>query len=435
MSTSNNTKPQLLIVDDVVENLHAMMAILRDEFAVLAATNGEKALQLAADTPVPELIILDIQMPDMDGYEVLRRLKANPLTAEIPVIFVTALSDDVNEALGLDLGAVDYITKPANSVTTLLRVRHQIALKRAQMELRENEVLLRTITDAVQSGVVLIDDQDVIQFANPAAEKLFGYDRDERKGKQAHKTLIPTSLHSKAMRGFKDYIVSSEGPILDMPLELLAKRKDGSDISIELYVCRIRHGDSWWTVGAAIDITKHKNREAQLVDQAGTDSLTGVRNRRSFMRIAENMLNGRRQGEEETELFILMFDLDHFKRINDNHGHAVGDQVLRAFANLCVQNLRDTDLFARIGGEEFAAVLLSRDLLTAENIAERIRVVFNSGTKVEVDGNILHLETSVSIGLAKLDMSQNSVDSGLKRADTALYQAKNEGRNRIVVST
>ncbi|MEJ2608520.1 MAG: diguanylate cyclase [Candidatus Thiodiazotropha sp.] len=435
MSTSNNTKPQLLIVDDVVENLHAMMAILRDEFAVLAATNGEKALQLAADTPVPELIILDIQMPDMDGYEVLRRLKANPLTAEIPVIFVTALSDDVNEALGLDLGAVDYITKPANSVTTLLRVRHQIALKRAQMELRENEVLLRTITDAVQSGVVLIDDQDVIQFANPAAEKLFGYDRDELKGKQAHKTLIPTSLHSKAMRGFKDYIVSSEGPILDMPLELLAKRKDGSDISIELYVCRIRHGDSWWTVGAAIDITKHKNREAQLVDQAGTDSLTGVRNRRSFMRIAENMLNGRRQGEEETELFILMFDLDHFKRINDNHGHAVGDQVLRAFANLCVQNLRDTDLFARIGGEEFAAVLLSRDLLTAENIAERIRVVFNSGTKVEVDGNILHLETSVSIGLAKLDMSQNSVDSGLKRADTALYQAKNEGRNRIVVST
>jgi diguanylate cyclase (GGDEF)-like protein/PAS domain S-box-containing protein len=432
MNEVTSAKPKILIVDDVAENLHTMMNILRDDYAIVAATNGEKALQLAACSPPPELILLDIQMPGMDGYEVLRRLKAYPAMAAIPVIFVSALTDETNEAQGLDLGAVDYITKPANPAITRLRVRHQIALKNAQREVRENEEMLRAITDAVQSAVVLIDDQEIIQFANPAAEKLFGYGHDELKGQRVHQILIPELMGHQARKGFNDFVHKGEGPVLDKPLELVAQRKDNSKVFIELYIGRIRRGDSWWVVGAAVDISKHKQREATLVDQVGTDPLTGVRNRRSFMGLAEEMLKDRRLEGEGQQLYILMFDLDHFKRINDSYGHMTGDQVLRTFANLCVKNLRDTDLFARIGGEEFAAVVRSRDLHSVTNVAERIRLAYSCGTRVEVDGKALDLETSVSIGLVQFDPRRESLENGLKRADAALYRAKSQGRNRLI---
>jgi signal transduction histidine kinase len=139
MNKTGNEKPLILIVDDIIENLQLLMAILRSEFEVIVANNGAKALKLAAGSPPPELILLDIRMPGMDGYEVLRRLKNNPLSAEIPVIFVSALSDEANEAQGLDLGAVDYITKPINPAITLLRVRHQIALRKAQSDLLKSQ--------------------------------------------------------------------------------------------------------------------------------------------------------------------------------------------------------------------------------------------------------------------------------------------------------
>ena len=128
--TQNNEKARILIVDDVSENLHAMMAILREQYAVIAATGGEKALELAARNPQPDLLLLDIQMPGMDGYEVLRRLKADPDTADIPVIFVTALSEAADEARGLKLGAADYISKPVNPDLLHLRVLTQLELRR-----------------------------------------------------------------------------------------------------------------------------------------------------------------------------------------------------------------------------------------------------------------------------------------------------------------
>lgn len=130
MTVADTNKPKILIVDDVSENLHAMMGMLRDKYAVIAATSGEKALALAAHHPQPDLILLDIRMPDMDGYEVLRRLKSDSVTADIPVIFVTALSESADEARGLKMGAADYITKPINADLLHLRVLTQLELRR-----------------------------------------------------------------------------------------------------------------------------------------------------------------------------------------------------------------------------------------------------------------------------------------------------------------
>ena len=130
MSAVARARPRILIVDDVRENLHVLMQILRDDYAILAATSGEKALEMAQRGPGPDLILLDIKMPGMDGYSVLSRLKANPATSNIPVIFVTALSDAADEARGLKLGVADYLTKPVSPELLLMRVRTQLELSR-----------------------------------------------------------------------------------------------------------------------------------------------------------------------------------------------------------------------------------------------------------------------------------------------------------------
>jgi two-component system, NtrC family, sensor kinase len=146
MTEAQSGKPKILVVDDMTENLIALKNVLQEEYDIVTTTKGETALQMAAKSPHPELILLDIKMPLMDGYDVIRELKENPATAEIPVIFVTALTDEANEAHGLDLGAVDYITKPVNPSITRLRVRHQIALRKAQSD------LLKSQQEAMQAG-------------------------------------------------------------------------------------------------------------------------------------------------------------------------------------------------------------------------------------------------------------------------------------------
>lgn len=129
-TSDSANKPTVLIVDDIHENLHGLLNILRQHYAVLAATSGEKALEIAQRQPQPELILLDIKMPGMDGYQVIEQLKADPLTAEIPVIFVTGLTEHTDEAKGLGLGAVDYVVKPVVPEIVLARVRTHLLLAR-----------------------------------------------------------------------------------------------------------------------------------------------------------------------------------------------------------------------------------------------------------------------------------------------------------------
>jgi diguanylate cyclase (GGDEF)-like protein/PAS domain S-box-containing protein len=320
----------------------------------------------------------------------------------------------------------DEIGEMARAVEQFLEDRRQ--LEQTQKSLRQSEKMMRAITDAVQSAVLLIDDTDCVRFANPAAEKLFGYDRKELDGCKLHETLVPDALQPRARDALAAFAHTGAGPLLEKPSELLARRKDGSEVFIELHVARVRREDRWWAVGAAVDISLYKSRERMLADLAETDPLTGVRNRRSFMHLAE--AEHRSNLEAELPLYFLMFDLDHFKRINDSYGHAAGDEVLREFAAICVRNLRDTDLFGRIGGEEFAAVMTGKDLETVFGVAERIRKAF-IGVMFRVGGQHLKIDASVSIGLVRIDPAQDTVQSGLKKADAALYQAKAQGRNRV----
>jgi len=186
-----------------------------------------------------------------------------------------------------------------------------------------------------------------------------------------------------------------------------------------------------YIVGSRIDITQRKRLEAELRELASTDELTGLANRRQFMqRLEEELERLRRQTTRAA--CVLMLDLDHFKRVNDQHGHAAGDRLLQHFAQLLRQELRSVDTPARMGGEEFAVILPGTDLAAAQGIAQRIceRLAaqpFHAGAQ--------QLNVTVSVGVAALDAADLSADAVLARADAALYRAKAGGRNRVELAT
>ena len=321
----------------------------------------------------------------------------------------------------------DEIGEMARAVEQFLVDRQQLLV--TQESLRQEEELMRAVTNSVQSAVLLVDNEDRIHFANPAAERLFGYSREELIGVKLHDTLVPPAFRQRARKGFAIFTRTGEGPALQAPLELYALRKDGRTVFVELFVGRVRRGGHWWAVGAAIDISARKEKERILVQLAETDQLTGVKNRRSFLQLAEEEF--RCCGQTGTALFLLMLDLDHFKVINDTYGHGVGDEVLREFARVCSANLRDSDLFGRIGGEEFAVLMVGLTWDSALGVAERIRSAFY-GITLNSENSELQVSTSVSIGLAGVDPAKATVANALEKADAALYRAKGQGRNRVV---
>jgi diguanylate cyclase (GGDEF)-like protein len=295
------TPATILMVDDEETNLYALRLILESKgYRCLEAASGPEALQIAAAAD-PEVILLDIQMPEMDGYEVCRKLKADPRTATIPIIFLTAHYRDHEEvARGLEAGAHDYVTKPFSAAELTARIGVMVRIQRAEAEIRQASL---------------------------------------------------------------------------------------------------------------------------------TDSLTGLWNRRYLhQRLEEEMARSLRHG---CPLACVMLDIDHFKTINDSHGHAAGDSVLKDVASILRRHIRRSDIAARYGGEEFLLVLFSNNTEGARVVAERIRKDVESHT-FTANGASLHV--TISVGVCSFpEEGVNTSDELMRRADVALYQAKLSGRNMVCV--
>ena len=295
----------LLIVDDQPANIHALVKLLKADYRLLTATSAAKALELARRKPGPDLILLDILMPDQDGYATCRELKEDEATHAIPIIFFTALDQAEDEAKGLQLGAADYITKPFNPAIVRARVYNQVSLK------------------------------------------------------------LKTDL-----------------------LEQIALQ----------------------------------------------DGLTGIPNRRYFDRkLAQEW---KRQSRHQQPLSLLMIDIDHFKPYNDNYGHGAGDDCLRRVAQALHQiPTRSADLVARYGGEEFVVLLPDTDAAGAQEIAEKMRAAIHRLAIVHAYSSVSdHLSISLGGSTHQPQPQKPTHDAeALKQAaDQALYQAKEEGRDRIV---
>lgn len=285
---------------------------------------------------------------------------------------------------------------------------------------------------AVGEGIYGVDTEVRTTFINPAALAMLGYAADEVLGKNPH------ALFHTRHRDGRPY------PFADCPLHrTLAEgrerhqeewfiRRDGSPLPVAM-TCAPLYEETQ-LIGAVVafrDISEQKAREVELLELANTDMLTGVANRRFFyQRLQEEIRRLRRGGRREARSALLLMDLDHFKRVNDHYGHAAGDEVLRNFARLARQALRQGDLLGRLGGEEFGALLAAEDAAGALRVAERLRRGVQQGPFTTQVGPI---PLTVSIGITDLQDNDQAPEGPLKRADSALYAAKRKGRNRVCV--
>ena len=423
-------------------------------WASVGASQQPAGLAAAAD-----VVLLDVMMPDMDGFEVCRRLKASPSTHHLPVIMVTALDQASDRVRGLEAGADDFLTKPVSDIALVARVRSLVRLKMMTDELRMRAVTSKeigienpareAIADTGKGGRVLIvedrkaswerlaamleGDHEVEVEAEPS-EALFrvadgGYD------------LVVVSLGLENFDGLRLCSqVRSLERTRNIPILAIAEAEDnarlmrGLEIGINDYLIRpIDKNELMARVRTQIRRKRYTERlrdNVQMsIEAAITDALTGLHNRRYMeSHLATLVEQAHARGKPLT---VLVLDMDFFKAVNDTHGHDAGDDVLREFALRLKKSIRGIDLACRLGGEEFVVVMPDTDMAVAGMVAERLR------RRIAAEPFPIHkgerkVEVTISIGLAALGGPDDTAAAVLKRADQALYRAKRDGRNRVV---
>ncbi|MCZ6743773.1 MAG: PleD family two-component system response regulator [Alphaproteobacteria bacterium] len=453
---------RVLIVDDLPTNLKVLEAkLLAEYFDVLTAGGGQEALDIAAKE-LPDIVLLDVMMPEMDGFEACRRLKAEPKTAHIPVVMVTALSDIHDRVTGLEAGADDFLTKPVDDIALLARIKSLVRLKMVVDEWHRREQTCdqlgvldddRPLPDEVKTtGKVLVIEKSTLR-ANKIREVL----EEEQNtvvsaatsaegfslGMEDEFDLIIVSLQLDGADGlrlcsqYRSHETTRHTPILLIcePEEKEALLK-GFELGVNDYLIRPIDGNE--LKARARTQLRHKHFHDRLRDNyqrslslALTDSLTGLHNRRYVTAHLESMI--RQSLEKGKSLALLMIDIDFFKKVNDTHGHGVGDEVLRGVAERIKRNFREFDLPARIGGEEFVVVMPDSRLDVAVSVAERLRSKI-AETPFVVSADAETVAVTVSIGVALTKASGDSADDLMNRADEALYEAKGSGRDRVVTA-
>jgi two-component system cell cycle response regulator len=447
---------RILVVDDIESNVRLLEAKLTAEYyEVLTANDGPTALAMAASER-PDIVLLDVMMPGMDGFDVCRRLKDDPLTRHIPVVLVTALDGRADRVAGLEAGADDFLTKPIDDVMLFARVRSLTRLKGVIDELRDREASGRrmgVIAGAASrlggsGGRILIVDDNLRQAERVANE--LAIEHRPVTESEAYKAvltargpvdLVIVNLNAKSFDGlrFAAQLRSDEAtrslPILGVAdLDERQKAVKALEIGINDILARpIDPGELAARVRTQIRRKRYTDYLRSNLDHslelAVTDQLTGLHNRRYMVGQLEALMRRAAQGGEPVS--VLVIDIDHFKKVNDSFGHDVGDEVLAEFAVRLASNVRAIDLPVRHGGEEFVVVMPDTDLEDARRIAERIRLHV-AGAPFRVMGGEELLAVTISIGVACSCGEGDTSQAIVKRADEAVYEAKSRGRNRVI---
>jgi two-component system cell cycle response regulator len=452
---------RVLVVDDIPANVKLLEAKLTAEyFGVVSATNGRDAIALCERGEV-DIVLLDVMMPGMNGFEVCRRLKGAPVTAHIPVVMVTTLDQPSDRLQGLDAGADDFLTKPLDDTALFARVRSLARLKAMTDELRSRAVASARLgiadplaTAAAETGlngrILLIEDRP------HAAERL------QSALCAFHAVEIESNAQQAVMRaaegGFDAVLISldlqgQDGLRLCSQLRSLERTRNvsvlmmgeaedrdrilrGLEIGAHDFLVRpIDRNELLARVRTQVRRKRFTERLRDSVqssmEMAVMDQLTGLHNRR-FM---DNRLSAMfdESALRARALSLLVLDIDHFKAVNDSWGHDVGDEVLREFADRVRACTRGIDLVARMGGEEVVVVLPDTASDAAYRVAERIRERVES-TPFVVQKGAREIRITVSVGVSNRRPGDISSADMMKRADAALYRAKADGRNRVIVA-
>jgi diguanylate cyclase (GGDEF)-like protein/PAS domain S-box-containing protein len=453
----------ILIVDDLPDNLRVLSAALSGQgFQIRCAKSGAIAL-MAVQTTSPDLILLDIKMPDMDGYEVCRRLKASTTACDIPVIFLSALDDVFDKVKAFNMGGADYITKPFQVEEVLIRVKHQLSLKFAEIEIRQLEQRVKQRTDELEkiNAELQIEIaerqfiQESLKISEERLESILGaiedvvWSMDETMSKTLYLNAAVERIYGYPMLDFfadphlwlKVIHPEDRGRLKNITQTLLSTGSFNEEYQIlrldqeVRWVCNQGHyvydrdGKLLRIDGIVRDITAQKKAQQQLVHDALHDSLTNLPNRPLFMERVRQAINHSKRNPKY--LFAVMFiDLDRFKMINDSLGHIVGDQFLQSIAKLLASCLRGGDTVARLGGDEFTILVNDmKEPNEAMMIAERILNKFLHPIEIG-DQSIFG---SVSIGIVINNREYETSDNLLRDADIAMYRAKSLGKGRYTI--
>lgn len=286
--------------------------------------------------------------------------------------------------------------------------------KRAEAKLRASEERTRRILDTAGDAFVAMDHTGTITAWNRQAEATFGWAGADVVGKPLHEVLIPPDLREAHQQGVARFLATEWGPVLDQRLELSALHRDGHQVPVEVVIWALQE-DGQWNFNAFLrDITERKAAQEELARLALVDDLTGLRNRRGLLAVAEPLTRVAQRDQRDMALFYI--DLDNMKEINDRYGHAAGDAALIETANFLVSTFRDSDIVARLGGDEFC-VLLPRNGVEAKAVMDRLE------EKVQALGASPPI--SLSVGVAKYHWDKPcSIETLIERADAAMYQHK-----------
>ncbi len=449
---------RILVVDDVLPNVRFLEARLSAEyFDVRTAGDGAEALRLCARTGF-DVILLDVMMPGMDGFEVCRRLKADPATAHVPVMLVTALDQAADRVRGLEAGADDFLTKPVDELSLMARVRSLARLKQVVDELHRQVESSASLGLQPAGTLGVLPDGDgrgrllLVEDSTSSAERLVAA------LSQTHTVDLESdpdeALFRAATGGYDLLIVSSTlkdhdslricGQVRslertrDLPILLLAEAEDrarivrGLDLGVNDYLIRpVDRNELMARVRTQLRRKRHGDRLRGIMQaslqMAVTDPLTGIHNRRYLESHLPGMVDAAADGDRPLALMIL--DIDHFKSVNDTFGHDAGDDVLRGFAGRVKATIRGGDVLCRLGGEEFIIVMPETGLDVAGKVAERVRQAVGDAP-FPIDGGAREIPVTVSIGIAERRNGREA-DAMMKRADRALYRSKAEGRNCV----
>ncbi len=454
---------RILVVDDVEQNIKLLEAKLTLEYyTVYSAMSGQEALD-KVKTYAPDVILLDVMMPEMDGFEVCRRLKADPETAHIPVVMVTALSEQKDRVEGLSAGATDFVTKPIDEVHLFARVKSLIRLKMMLDELRMRDktgeefglaAKVASVTEQPSSGHILVVNDDHVE-ASRMQKILQDAGNNVMQASDAAAALQHTSKGVFDMVILNAVLDDADG--LRLGMEILAQEANrhlpvmvvvdederslivkALDIGIDDYITSPIDPNELVARCRTQIIRKHfqdalKAQYHENISAAVVDSLTGLYNRRYLDAHVKNIVADAQS--RQSPLSLMTIDIDHFKQVNDHPGwgHDVGDEVLQEVAKRITDSVRGTDLATRPGGEEFVVLMPKTPGNIAEMVAERMRQKIGREA-ISISAEPGKVTVTVSIGVSKLDL--DGVDSAqelIKRSDEALYQAKHTGRNRVVM--
>ena len=446
---------RVLVVDDNEANRKLLQDKLKNEyFHVITAVDGEDAIEKAR-AEEPDVILMDVMMPKLNGVEACRQLKMDPRTEHIPIVLVTALNEREDRLRGLGAGADDFLNKPVNDLHLLSRVRALTKYKMVADELRKREASGKRIgvIDVAASGraseparILVVDENErqarrICRYLEGLHHPISHSEATQLGISGSMVDLMIVSLSNEKLDGLRlcAYFRSLEAT-RDLPILVIAEPDDekkavraldlgASDIVIKPIDSEELSARVKTQVRKKRYLDALRARLDQSMELAVTDQLTGLHNRR-YMRVQLEQFV-RRANMGGSAVSILLCDIDHFKKINDIHGHSAGDDVLREFGRRLRENIRPIDLACRYGGEEFVVIMPETNQQLAQSASERIRHMIAEEPFAIGRGDMLNV--TMSGGVATVIAPDDMLDNLLKRADEALYRAKSSGRNAVEV--